>query len=76
MAELSNASLMFGSMQRQLATEGEITCYICRFGDREGDPWEAEHRIARRGARRGAHDGSNVLHAHESCNRLKGTQSL
>lgn len=76
MAELSNAALMFGSMQKQLVKDGEIRCYICGDGERPGDPWEAEHRIARRGVRRGAHDGSNVVHAHASCNRLKGTQSL
>jgi len=76
MAKLSNASLMFGSMQRQLVTEGQITCYICTHGERDGDPWEAEHRVALNGPLHGAHDGANVFHAHASCNRLKGPQSL
>jgi hypothetical protein len=74
--EITNAALMFASMQKQYVKSGEITCYICKQGARAGDPWEAEHREARNGSRRGAHDESNVCHAHQSCNRLKGAHNL
>lgn len=73
MAELSNAALMFTSMLRQ---RGDLKCYICGEGSRADDPWEAEHRQAKNGALRGAHNESNVSHAHRSCNRIKGVQSL
>lgn len=76
MGKITNAAFMFASMQKQLVDAGAISCYICKQGARVGDPWEAEHREALNGSRRGAHDETNVSHAHQSCNRLKGAQNL
>ena len=71
--EVSNAALMFNAM---LLEQGPLICYICKQGPRDGDEWQAEHRVARNGSLRGAHDEKNVTYAHASCNRIKGNQSL
>jgi 5-methylcytosine-specific restriction endonuclease McrA len=55
--------------QRELVlSKTDCRCHICG-GSVEGEPWQADHVLARSGG--GAHDVDNYLPAHSLCNNYR-----